>query len=77
MLWVSNTVLTQITDEEALKTAINTALETGYRHIDTAFYYKNEHIIGKVLKEWFDSEKLKREDVFITTKLPGATSPDE
>lgn len=77
MLWVCNTTLSQITDEEALTKAIHTALETGYRHIDTAFYYKNEHIIGKVLKEWFDSKKLKREDVFITTKLPGATSPDE
>lgn len=46
------------------------ALEIGYRHIDTAYYYKNEHVIGKVLKRWFDSGKLKREDVYITTKLP-------
>lgn len=46
------------------------ALEVGYRHIDTAYRYKNEHIIGKVLKRWFDSGRLKREDVFITTKLP-------
>lgn len=53
------------------------ALETGYRHIDTAFYYRNERIIGNVLKEWFDSGKLKREDVFVTTKLPGAAAPDE
>lgn len=42
----------------------------GYRHIDTAFAYGNEHIIGDVLKTWFKSGKLKREDVFITTKLP-------
>lgn len=42
----------------------------GYRHIDTAFVYGNESIIGKVLKEWLTSGKIKREDLFITTKLP-------
>lgn len=51
-------------------TALDSALENGYRHIDTAFRYRNEHIIGKVLKRWFNSGKLKREDLFITTKLP-------
>lgn len=50
--------------------AINTALEVGYRHIDTAFAYSNEKVIGKVLQEWFSSSKLKRENIFITTKLP-------
>ncbi|CAJ0589753.1 unnamed protein product, partial [Cylicocyclus nassatus] len=36
----------------------------------TAYHYGNEAVIGKVLKEYFSSGKLKREDVFITTKLP-------
>lgn len=49
---------------------MDAALEVGYRHIDTAFVYNNELIIGKVLKKWFESGKLKREDLFITTKLP-------
>lgn len=52
-----------------LEIPLETALEVGYRHIDTAYEYFNEHVIGKVLKKWFDSGKLKREDVFITTKL--------
>lgn len=30
----------------------------------------NEKVIGKVLKEWIDSAKVKREELFITTKLP-------
>ncbi|XP_023310699.1 alcohol dehydrogenase [NADP(+)] isoform X1 [Anoplophora glabripennis] len=60
----------QITDEADIETALNTALELGYRHIDTAFAYENEHFIGRVLQEWFSSGKLKREDLFITTKLP-------
>ncbi|XP_069688686.1 prostaglandin F synthase 2-like isoform X2 [Periplaneta americana] len=33
--------------------------------------YQNEEAIGKTLKKWFDSGKLKREDIFIVTKLPG------
>jgi len=50
--------------------ALNIALEAGYRHIDTAYIYNNEAEIGKVLKQWLDSGKLKREDIFIVTKLP-------
>lgn len=53
-----------------LEAALETALEAGYRHIDTATAYENEHVIGKVLKKWMDSGKLKRDDLFITTKLP-------
>ncbi|XP_030760215.1 1,5-anhydro-D-fructose reductase-like [Sitophilus oryzae] len=59
-----------IVDEEVLEKALGAAIETGYRHIDTAHTYDNEHLIGKVLKKWFDSGKLRREDIFITTKLP-------
>lgn len=56
--------------EEELETALNEALESGYRHIDTALVYENEAAIGKILKQWLDSGKLKREDLFIVTKLP-------
>ncbi|KAL1506844.1 hypothetical protein ABEB36_006132 [Hypothenemus hampei] len=66
-----------VTDEIELERALDVAFETGYRHIDTAYYYQNEHIIGRVLKKWFESGKLKREDVFITTKLPGCQPPDK
>ncbi|XP_044254906.1 1,5-anhydro-D-fructose reductase-like [Tribolium madens] len=60
----------QAKDKGELESALNTALELGYRHIDTAYIYENEKIIGDVLKQWFNSGKLKREDLFITTKLP-------
>ncbi|CAH1101268.1 unnamed protein product [Psylliodes chrysocephalus] len=56
-------------NETELEATLNKALEMGYRHIDTAAIYDNEHVIGRVLKEWFTTGKLKREDVFITTKL--------
>lgn len=51
----------QATDEAELEDALNAALKVGYRHIDTATAYNNESIIGKVLKEWMSSGKLKRE----------------
>ncbi|CAG7818088.1 unnamed protein product [Allacma fusca] len=57
-------------DPELLEKSLEAALETGYRHIDTATLYGNEHVIGNVLKRWFDQGKLKREEVFVTTKLP-------
>nr|CAD7569812.1 unnamed protein product [Timema californicum] len=53
-----------------MDTTIDTALEAGFRHIDTAYVYKTEEAIGKSLKRWFDSGKIKREELFIVTKLP-------
>uniref|UniRef100_A0A7E4VZQ9 Aldo_ket_red domain-containing protein n=1 Tax=Panagrellus redivivus TaxID=6233 RepID=A0A7E4VZQ9_PANRE len=57
-------------DEAQLNTALRAALDAGYRYIDTAELYKNEHVIGNVLKEYIDAGKFKREDIYITTKLP-------
>jgi diketogulonate reductase-like aldo/keto reductase len=54
---------------EEVTAAVDIALELGYRHIDTAYFYQNEAAIGKTLKKWFDSGKLKREDIFIVTKV--------
>ncbi|XP_060522770.1 1,5-anhydro-D-fructose reductase-like isoform X2 [Cylas formicarius] len=59
-----------VTDGETLEKTLDAALEAGYRHIDTAHLYRNEHIIGRVLGKWFSSGKLKRQDLFVTTKLP-------
>lgn len=49
--------------------AVRTALEVGYRHIDCAAVYGNEKEIGQVFKDVFSSGKIKRSDVFITSKL--------
>jgi len=45
--------------------AVKTALECGYRHIDTAQAYENEDGVGRGLR----SSGLAREDVFLTTKV--------
>ncbi|XP_011312425.1 1,5-anhydro-D-fructose reductase [Fopius arisanus] len=56
--------------EEEIINAMEAALEAGYRHIDCAPVYQNEEAIGRVLKKWLDSGKIKRDDLFIVTKLP-------
>lgn len=54
------------TFKDALKAAL---LIAGYRHIDTAWYYFTESSIGEVLEEIFKDGKLKRDELFITTKV--------
>ncbi|KAI5287036.1 H/ACA snoRNP pseudouridylase subunit [Ascosphaera acerosa] len=48
--------------------AVSHALRSGYRHIDGALCYQNEKEVGEGLKQAF-AAGLKREDVFVTTKL--------
>ncbi|GMR58032.1 hypothetical protein PMAYCL1PPCAC_28227 [Pristionchus mayeri] len=60
----------QAMNADELKVALRVALDAGYRLIDTAAIYQNEHVIGEILEEYFNAGKLKREDVFVTTKLP-------
>ena len=47
------------------KNAVLNALEVGYRQIDTASAYGNEESVGEAIKE----SGLKREEIFLTTKL--------
>jgi diketogulonate reductase-like aldo/keto reductase len=49
--------------------AVKTALRLGYRHIDTAERYRNEAAVGEGLQQGLRAAGLKREDVFVTTKV--------
>ncbi|SCW01544.1 LAFE_0E02014g1_1 [Lachancea fermentati] len=51
------------------KQAVKAAVKAGYRHIDTAWAYGTEQYIGEALKELFEEGVVKREDLFITTKV--------
>ncbi len=55
------------------RTALRTALDAGYRHIDTATMYGNESEVGGALAE----SGLDRREVFITTKLPPSRAGHE
>jgi len=62
---------------DQLERALEVALESGYRHFDTAYMYANEEVVGKILNQWISAGKVKREELFIVTKLPpSANSPD-
>jgi 2,5-diketo-D-gluconate reductase B len=49
--------------------AVKTALRLGYRHIDTAERYGNEADVGEGFAQGLQAAGLKREDVFLTTKV--------
>ncbi|WP_298954522.1 aldo/keto reductase [uncultured Nonlabens sp.] len=52
-----------------VKQAVITALESGYKHIDCAAVYGNEKEIGEAFNEVFSKGDVKREDIWITSKL--------
>lgn len=54
-------------NDETVASVIVTAIEAGYRHIDTAFRYGNQRGVGKGVK----ASGIAREELFVTTKLDG------
>jgi diketogulonate reductase-like aldo/keto reductase len=55
----------QVPDGAECERAVRSALETGYRHIDTAQAYGNEASVGRALRD----SGIAREEVFLTTKF--------
>lgn len=55
----------QIDDGQKVEQAVLSALEVGYRSLDTAAIYKNEAGVGKAIRE----SGVPREDIFLTTKV--------
>ena len=54
----------KVADDEA-RTVVATALELGYRHVDTASFYGNEVGVGQALR----ASDVPRDEVFVTTKV--------
>ena len=60
---------TLIPDPVATRNATKAALQAGFRLLDTAERYRTEKEVGEAMLEVFKLGKIKREDVFVITKL--------
>jgi diketogulonate reductase-like aldo/keto reductase len=60
---------TLIPDPVATRQAVKNALEVGFRHFDCAERYRNEEAVGNAMQDAFKAGTVRREDVFVTTKL--------
>ena len=57
--------LYKITDKKEVENAVKWAIEAGYRKFDTAQFYDNEKELGEAIRK----TAVKREELFITTKI--------
>jgi 2,5-diketo-D-gluconate reductase B len=57
------------TDREQCIESVKTAIEMGYRHVDTAQMYDNEEYVGEGIAQALDETDVSREDLFVATKL--------
>ncbi|XP_059058956.1 aldo-keto reductase AKR2E4-like [Achroia grisella] len=55
--------------DDSVQKAVEWAIDAGYRHIDTARIYETEQQIGEAIKKKIAEGTVKREELFITTKL--------
>nr|XP_033807655.1 aldo-keto reductase family 1 member D1 [Geotrypetes seraphini] len=67
----------QKTPKGACKESVKLAIDIGYRHIDGAFLYLNEHEVGEAIREKIADGKVKREDIFYCGKLWNTCHPPE
>lgn len=60
---------TLIPDLVATRQATTTAIQVGFRHFDCSERYRNEQAVGEVFQEVLQSGKVRRDELFVTTKL--------
>ena len=60
---------TSLSDRTKTVSAVKTAVQVGFRHLDAAERYRNEAEVGVALKELFAEGTVRRADLFVTTKL--------
>ena len=64
---------TYLIEQDDAAEAVQAAISAGYRHVDTAAVYNNEQGVGEGIRRGLASHHLRRDDLFVTTKLwPGA-----
>lgn len=55
----------KVEEGDEVRRAVRTALEVGYRHVDTAAFYQNEEGVGQAIRE----SGIPRDQIFVTTKV--------
>jgi diketogulonate reductase-like aldo/keto reductase len=60
---------TSLSDRKKTQSADKAAVEVGFRHLDAAERYRNEADVGAALKELFEAGTVRRDELFVTTKL--------
>jgi diketogulonate reductase-like aldo/keto reductase len=60
---------TSLSDRTQTRNAVKAAVKVGFRHLDAAERYRNEAEVGAALKELFADGTVRRDELFVTTKL--------
>lgn len=60
---------TSLSDNGKTREAVKAAVEVGFRHLDAAERYRNEAEVGAALKELCADGTVRRDELFVTTKL--------
>lgn len=60
---------TSLSDNTKTVSAVRAAVEVGFRHLDAAERYRNEALVGTAIAELLADKIVRREDLFVTTKL--------
>uniref|UniRef100_A0A8C4QFN8 alcohol dehydrogenase (NADP(+)) n=1 Tax=Eptatretus burgeri TaxID=7764 RepID=A0A8C4QFN8_EPTBU len=61
--------MSEPSQSEQIKTAVEIALDAGYRHVDTASIYFSEKEVGMAVRSRLEREDFTRKEIFITSKL--------
>ena len=59
----------KIKDPAEAYNSVKSALEIGYRHIDTAAFYENEKQVGQAINDFIARGAAQREEIFVTSKV--------
>lgn len=69
--FIENLLMIWYFQGKEIKDVIKLSIDLGYRLIDTAFVYANEKEIGEGIAEKIKDGTVKREDLFVVTKVFG------
>jgi diketogulonate reductase-like aldo/keto reductase len=60
---------TSLSDRSKTRDAVKAAVKVGFRHLDAAERYRNEADVGAAIEELFADGTVRRDELFVTTKL--------